>query len=401
MLSIKNNDKYYLVFKYFWIIALLPKSIQLVAFTIITLFLLRGRWNISKDKFLVFQAITIVLNLLAIIVSLIRFEHETSRVFAAFNTVAITIIAVLLYSVYSRVELDFRRIGRYCTINSAVLLLWWIIYMFFPNKDAFHIGGYFISAVDYFEGFSTRFVGMFSYANLVPFFVLISLPFILLTIKKKNKIMILLVFCIEFAFVYYANSRTGQALVLLVFALYIYNCMLTRLKYSNRKIFSMLFLLVTIALCAICFSMISDTLNDIWLRRTASNSMRMAIYTESLKKMWENSPLFGMGIKDLFGGSIYSYGSHSSFIGYFYKAGIIGGVTYILSFGLKLFELIKWKKNGIYEYTYLACFCGILLWMLLEDVDGANWSVCMFYVFIGIMTNTDRKGKRIGSVKSE
>lgn len=108
-------------------------------------------------------------------------------------------------------------------------------------------------------------------------------------------------------------------------------------------------------------------------------------------RMWDNSPLLGMGIKDYIEGSIYPYGSHSTYLGYFYKIGILGGFIYLLSFVVILYRLIKLNNNKFSDYLrVISAFC-VLLWMILEDIDGANWAICIFYSVLGQIKNIYRR----------
>ena len=95
-----------------------------------------------------------------------------------------------------------------------------------------------------------------------------------------------------------------------------------------------------------------------------------------------------MGIKDALAGDVYPYGSHSSYLGYFYKTGIVGGILYLLSFLLKSMGLIGWKINTSWKDVFRFSFFCVLVWMILEDLDGVNWSICLFYAYMGILWKT-------------
>ena len=119
------------------------------------------------------------------------------------------------------------------------------------------------------------------------------------------------------------------------------------------------------------------------LARAGSNLCRLTIYESSIKLTIERSPVIGMGIKDMLSTLPYPYGSHSSYIGYFYKAGILGGIIYLCSFMIYAYKLFKWKKRDIGDYTLFICIMLMLIWMILEDLDGANWGICYAFILMG------------------
>lgn len=96
-------------------------------------------------------------------------------------------------------------------------------------------------------------------------------------------------------------------------------------------------------------------LQGVFLSRAESNSMRFMLYKKSFERMLVNNPLLGMGIKDLYKDTIYPYGSHSSYVGYFYKTGLIGGSIYLLAVCEFIKKMAKWRKNFIRLYVFLLC----------------------------------------------
>ena len=78
----------------------------------------------------------------------------------------------------------------------------------------------------------------------------------------------------------------------------------------------------------------------------------------------------------------YPLGSHSSYVGFFYKTGLLGLGCILFA----LFKLIKavflkhFKKNML----FLLGVGAILLAMALEDIDGADWLLVLFMTINGI-----------------
>ena len=379
----------YLLFDCFWLIVLLPKSLQLFVLLGFSIYLSNFKVKISKDKFCRTQYCVLLIYGVSILFNTLIASHETTRIFAAVNTFLITFTALSLYQIFLKSKIDSKRVGKGFLFNTVILFCLLLIYLFYPGKENLTIMGYSISAIDYFEGFSTRFVGFFAYANLVPLFSIISIPFVVEYFEKK-RIVSLGIVVMNLICSYYANSRSGQVIMLLILALFIYDYLKLKITNKDRKYYVMMALLIVFVFVILAFPYISNKITDLFISRGASNSMRFTLYEESMKMMLENNPIFGMGIKDLYGGDIYPYGSHSSYIGYFYKTGIVGGMLFLFSVITYIYRAFRWKKKSLQEFIYFISVIGLFVWMILEDLDGANWGICYAYIMLGIVTNKIR-----------
>ena len=47
------------------------------------------------------------------------------------------------------------------------------------------------------------------------------------------------------------------------------------------------------------------------------------------------------------------------------------------------YKLFKWKKRDIGDYTLFICIMLMLIWMIIEDLDGANWGICYAFILMG------------------
>ena len=393
-MKVMNNGKnknLYLLFDCFWLIVLLPKPVQLFVLLGFSVYLLNFKTIISKDKFCIIQYCVLLIYGVSILFNILITSHETARIFAAANTFLITFTALSLYQIYSKSQIDSKRVGKSFLFNTAILFCILLLYLFYPGKDNLTIMGHSISAIDFFEGFSTRFVGFFAYANLVPLFSIISIPFVV-DYFENRKIYSLVILVMNFIFSFFANSRSGQLAMLLIMALFAYDYFKLKVKKSIIKWYVLITMIIIVTFGLITFPYISDKIDSVFLARTESNSMRFTIYEKSLEKMIEYNPVIGMGIKDLYGGSIYPYGSHSSYIGYFYKTGIFGGCLYLLSIILYLYKIAKWKKRTMPDNVYFISAIALFVWMVLEDLDGTNWSICYAYIMLGIICSRIKNG---------
>lgn len=71
-----------------------------------------------------------------------------------------------------------------------------------------------------------------------------------------------------------------------------------------------------------------NSIHSFILARAGSNHTRIQIYLESIKLAFENSPVWGMGIKHI-SETGYPLGSHSTYIGVFYKTGVTGTLLFV------------------------------------------------------------------------
>lgn len=388
---INKSEIIYYLFYCFWIIVLLPKPAQLVILFTVSLYLTSLKNEKKGDWFINTQYLVLAIYGISIIYNLLFFDHDIVRVFAAFNTFMITFTALMLYRVYSSVEIDGRRIGKSCLINLGILALILFIYIISPNKEGLSILGHAISVDDFYNEETTRFIGFFSYSNLLCLYSLISFPYIIEYLKDKKRLFLysIGIILLNFLFSYYANSRSGQLIIIMLLCGYVFTYILTKIKIEQRKIFVIIVITLVLIIGILSWQYVYFKLSDMLLARAGSNSCRLTIYESSIKLVLERSPVIGMGIKDMLSTLPYPYGSHSSYIGYFYKAGILGGIIYLCSFMAYAYKLFKWKKRDIGDFTLFICIILMLTWMILEDLDGANWGICYAFILMGYTSDKE------------
>lgn len=122
--------------------------------------------------------------------------------------------------------------------------------------------------------------------------------------------------------------------------------------------------------------------------REGSNNMRSSIYAMSWKRMISESPIIGKGIKDYLGNSGYPYGSHSTYLGSFYKAGLVGGIVYIASILTLLIKIFSVKCTNNMDILKKYSIVMILALLFVEDIDGANWSIYISYFMFGLFLSS-------------
>jgi len=119
--------------------------------------------------------------------------------------------------------------------------------------------------------------------------------------------------------------------------------------------------------------------------RAGSNNTRMQIYSESIVLTFTKSPIWGLGIKKI-SESGYPLGSHSTYIGVFYKTGIIGTLIFtgVLISIIRILIKVHNKTTFQAEAIFLLM---LLLEFAVEDIDGADWVIVLLFAIIGIIAN--------------
>ncbi len=385
----KSDWAYYALFQYFWILVILPKAVQLVCLGgLLGLVWFRSGREKRLDTFTLVQMVFLLIYGVSIVVNAILGEHALNRIFAAVNTWAITVVALLLYHLYRHVVVDIRRIGKYALWNLLILVSFWLMFRITGGTKDFSVLGHSLIGEDWINGVQTyRFLGYMDYGNLVIFCMVFFYPLALIALRGKGIAALALTVAL-FPVIDATNSRTGLMLyLLLVLGYLLFEMQPVLFGYYKSRKYALFVMAVAgaLAVAVLCYEPIMRVIKAIMEMREGSNGMRAMIYTKSLQAMWERSPVIGIGIKDML--MDYPLGSHSTYIGVFYKSGVLGGSIYMISLLFMAGKLLLGKDAGRRMVTLKICIAAAMLLMGLEDVDGANWCVCLFYVLLALIQN--------------
>ena len=152
------------------------------------------------------------------------------------------------------------------------------------------------------------------------------------------------------------------------------------LRASMRRMLVVIFLLFSLVLS----SVVIDLVSDFWLQfnsfRQGSSDLRMLVYQQSIESALKEAPVIGFGIKDR-GEFVIPLGSHSTFIGAFYKCGVLGLLLisgfYLTLISRSIISILYCKK----EVVSLG-IAGVLvtIFSFFEDVDAPQ--LVSFFIFI-------------------
>ncbi len=381
----------YLLFSLFWIIALLPKTVQFLPLLLIALLAFDRRRFRRMDRFSKLQLLWLAVYLVSIGVNILLRQHTFGRILAAGNTFMASAFGLVLYISFRGMKVDFRRLGKICFINTMILLAIYVLYKIAPMITFL---GRPLSKDDFYNGVTTlRFAGFLDYTNLILFFVLFSFPFAVVYIENKHLLWKIVYVLALFVALEETHSRSALLVYTTMSGIYLVfqNKKLYRFYQSQKKRFFLIALAVTLVGVVVFHKPLISILEGILGARTGSNNIRMTIYKASLNRMIREMPLIGLGTKEIFGTTPYPYGSHSTYIGVLYRTGILGGILYFISLTLAVWKMLKDKRKSFRVFFCKLALLGALALMLLEDIDGVIWCACYFYVFLALFKKLRKK----------
>lgn len=383
--AISNENILYNLIRFLWILVLLPKEAQFSAYAVIVIwYSLKNRQLIRLNKvtacFLAYAGI----HLISIIIAVATRDYSLGRIAAAINTCGIWLLAIWITGIISEVEeLDFNRIGRYCTINLVILFMVFIITIFFPEIFIFNgMERRLTWTWDLLSsGETTRFIGLFEYPALVSFFTLLQFPFAFRYLSEsKHKWSCLVLIPLVLAPVFMTYSRMG-ILVNGMMAFTAVNYFILKNGVKPKRllaIYGMLILLLLICIVIKMDEVMLLTYNILHVR-PGSNSDRMRIYTETVNRISETSWILGAGIKEMNSAEVYPLGSHCTYLGIIFKAGILGGICFAAGLAGTIVGAVKKqaKSHDLFDLMMFAMLIFVMIFCILEDIDGADWLLVM------------------------
>ncbi len=385
---LKNDWVYYALFQYLWLFAILPKALQLVCLgALLCLVLFKSGKEKPLDAFTLLQIGYLAVYGLSIVINLLTAEHELSRVLAAVNTWSISVVAVLFYHCYRHITLDYQRLSRYMFHNVIILLIIYVLYLTLDYRGNFSFMSHPLTVSDWInDAPALRFAGYLEYSNLIVTLMLFCFGLSLRYIQTRFggfAVMIYSVVCI--LPIWATNSRMGMLImpVLAVLAIVLTNSKaLIRIYRKYDKLILVGGVILICAVALLLHQQISEMVEQVLNARQGSTDTRFDIYLSSLERMITESPIIGCGIKDMYG--YYPYGSHSTYVGVFYKAGLLGGGIFMLSIILAICSIFKNKPRRGYTAVIMVSFLALFAFFALEDLDGANWCITVFMALYGI-----------------
>ena len=362
---------------FLWILAIVPKEVVLIISLISLIFQSKKILSFKKDgTYWLIMSIGLC-QICAILMSMFYISTSTTRIIAALNTASIWIISAQMYLLFKNEKVNMDLIEK-CSLLNLNIMFFLSIVAYILYKLNIPINNlYAISWRSY--GYTFRLGCFLEFANLVGEFTLLMLPLASLRLlKKKKNFLILIQYLLALFVIYYSGSRICLVGYLIYVALTIYY--FCRKCWKVDFAFLVFFVGIILILVILNYNKINNILVDSFHSREGSNSMRFAIYFESIHTLFQYNPVFGIGTKILYMG--YPLGSHSTYVGILYKTGIVGTLLFLI-----LIVSILDKYNKTKFKLVLFAVLSLLVCYIFEDLDATNWVGMAFFSLIGISLN--------------
>lgn len=388
---LRRNPQYWL-FAFLWVLIVLPKYIQLVVLTLFASFLYSNSYKKFKfNKVAIAMLCLFFVHLFAILFNVLFLSGDLTRIAAALNTASLWCLAAFYVSYYSISNINMMRVGKYCCINLfvlGVLALLTIYLYYFKGYSHYILLGRDLYGTTYIDGRpTTKFFGLNDFSNINLFFIMLMFSLSVLYLKTCSKCVNLLMICVVVISVAVINSRSG--FVLFGVGLLMYFVFKVPQKYFKIC----LLLLVFIGLVFLCLffdKIINLFISKILFGNISSNSYRWLLIKTSFNEALSNSPIWGLGIKRYLDEG-YPLGSHSSYVGFFYKTGLIGfllGVYIFIKANKQCFKNIIHSNGCKPVVVFFMCFVVLFA---IEDVDGTNWSIILYFSSLAMLAKINSK----------
>ena len=388
----------YWIFGLLWLVILLPKYAQLAFFGgVAVLLLCKDGFSLKMNKISAAMLLLFAVHVFAIVYGLAVLDGPKDRLAAAINTAILWPVAAVYYAYYSsRKSLNIDIIGKCCCFNLLVMSVFAVmtIYLFYIKGVGYYaVLGKTLYETTYLSGrVTTKFFGLNDYSNMNLFYLMLNTALALPYLRKKKlwvQIVMLGIAAIEILLI---NSRAGMIL----FSLSLVFSLLE--LYIPARYRKALFVLVAGLVLMTCVGVFPNLrqmfLDKIIYGNTSSTGFRVAILKESILEAWEKSPIWGMGIKRYFVEG-YPLGSHSTYVGFFYKTGCVGLVLGMFCFIKANWQVLRHAFSDRNIRLIAMFLVSFFVLFAIEDVDGTNWSAMLYFSSLAILsrlpTGADRR----------
>ena len=319
-------------------------------------------------------------------------ENDYSRIIAALNTVMCWVLGAMIFSYIGEIKIKKTTIQKLCSYLLYVIIIISVIALIASKIGIkpFQLSGQYLYVTEWFNGQNRMRSNCFmEYANLVPYACFLLFPFAYDNIKKNktiNRIIFLLLIIIP---LYVSNSRLG---ILLIGILLIVEAFKTLRRRKNSRL--ILFIIVILFALFAFFNyqriieLIRYVFDNLINGRSGSNTTRLKLYDLTFERYKNSSLVFGVGIKTISSElPDIPLGSHSTYLGALYKSGIVGLIALICFFTYLAKRIYYLCKKELIDKLYLFSLLGFLTMMVLEDIDGANWAIFLFFICMAFTMN--------------
>lgn len=378
-------------------IAIMPKPVQLGVYALICILMIASRPRVKFDNFAVFMVLYMGIYAVSIIRRLWVDDIPMQRILGTVNLYALWIFAIILYLYFLNMDVPLDRIGRAALFNVLIMCLFGVLAVViskvygYPNEILI-----LRRKLYYWEWTSMRFMGLFDYPTQVTIFEMLMYPWGSMYVRKRfnksGRLAVILFTLAGFFPVFLCRSRTGYLLYWIPVLILPLMGIIGRIKRSQIKGF-VIFCGVVAAIFVVfnldlCKTVVEKLLN----MREGSQFSRNMIYSGTWEKIKE-TPILGYGVKVQSAWIQYVLGSHSSYLGFLYKTGILGCAALIYGFVCKIRDMyrVSVSAKSVYASWIILAILATHAFFVLEDMDGVNWLLCTWFAVLGLVGNRNFK----------
>ncbi|WP_312682864.1 O-antigen ligase family protein [Stenotrophomonas chelatiphaga] len=190
------------------------------------------------------------------------------------------------------------------------------------------------------------------------------------------------------------QSRAGLLSLVLFMALLGATTISSRFSSSQK-----LSLLIVIVCLALPLSLaVRQAASAMWTDavayRESSSSYRFSLYEFGVKHVTTESPIIGFGVKHEVPQYKIPVGSHSTFIGAFYKTGILGLAALVIFWLASVVRAIRAlvTDNDLRRRASSCAFLAMMPFFMFEDVDAPQFVAFLLFLSLYIATYSSRQG---------
>ena len=83
---------------------------------------------------------------------------------------------------------------------------------------------------------------------------------------------------------------------------------------------------------------------------------------------------------------VYPLGSHCTYLGILYKAGILGGISAAIGFATAIIMIIRksLKSKDCFALLIVCLTALLMLFFAVEDIDGADWLIVLAFTEVSL-----------------
>ena len=351
---------------------------------------LKDLYKNRRDLVIIYFAFGFLIQIISISYSVFLDVYQFMRMIGMVHNLIVYLLIVcgVVYSYSFRMDDLISFFTKTSILLASLVVLVFFVHLLSGQENAYSLpwGNVVFSRAGYILGFTYPRVSIFApYVNAlglmaVIIYGIVSLSYIsgYITLKKTFVIGVAMFFVAVMA-----GSRTGVLIIAVLFYM--------NIAYKMKIVGLILSVLVISTL--LVFSYYNDLISLLLEARAGSTDTRLALYLFSLDLVLEYSPVVGLGQKPFIQFSI-PIGSHSTYIGYVVKNGLLGLIFVVFGFAFIFIDLLLSIIRGCSYRVYTSIVILLVMASLMtEDIDAFELNALLFGILVGLyFIERKRKG---------